>query len=123
MEQRELAGNLIITGIDEPCNNTETKKELIQIVAQSIPQIKEQEIQKIFRLGREHPERSRPIKVVTNEAHKMELLQNRKQLIEKKIYVNEELSKYKQEIFNCANKLKFQKIILGAWIYKSDVYI
>ena len=105
-------------------NSDENKETITTKIKQIIPELKESTIKHAYRIGKEGANKTRPIKIeLDNEECKTLFFQRKKILKEKNIFINDDITEYRREILNCANKLKLNKKINNCWIYKSCVFI
>ena len=130
LEYTRKENNILIDGIEEETN------EDIHFVATNFIKsklgidIKSYELTEAYRVGRRNPEKPRRILTrfsslgVKNAVYRQRLnLRNSDDPLTKKVFINEDLTKAKQEILYEARQLKKAKKIANAWTRDGQVYI
>src|SRR5436190_23258582 len=130
LKQNKLKKNVLIYGIKDKPDREKNRKNLIEDIKLEFPNLKEDDIEKIYKLGQPRTDNrrtgnnNRPIKIVMKkEEYKFQIFERRRELAKKGVYVNEEITNYRKYILNKALIMKKNNEIKNCWTFNGKIYV
>ncbi len=125
LEQTNKMNHLRIAGMDEE-QGEDVQSKVINIASNMRLTLKPNDISDVRRMGQLKPDKARDILVkFTSSSKREEFYRNRKLLRQrtKPVYVNEDLTQSRSQLFYEARRLRKQGQIFGAWSQQGNVLI
>ena len=128
LEQSSRKNNIRIVGLQEE-ENEDIKGKVITLARSKmrIQNIHHEDIEDICRLGRKHQGKTRDIRVTfTSNKKKNVFHQARKKIPydkEEPVYINEDLTQHRSELFYQARKMRRNNKLFGAWTQDGNVLV
>ncbi|KAK3106915.1 hypothetical protein FSP39_002893 [Pinctada imbricata] len=128
-EQFQKRNNIVITGLPESADETHDKldKSVLSLVSKIEANVPAPEIDRIFRVGKPSLGKTRPIVVrLTNFAAKKRIMKSRPELKKKgmkKVFINEDLTKPRQQLAYAARQGVKRNAIKKTWTDDGKVFI
>ncbi len=128
-EQMEYNHSLQIVGVPEGTDKADDTKQLIKISKELGIKMKSSDIENITRLGKKKDRKTRHLIIqLKDKSMREKLFEQRKKLVKdsnpkKNVYINDRLTKHRQNLLFAARKLVKSKKLFAAWSQQGNILI
>ncbi len=128
-EQMKYDRSLQIVGLPEVKDDVEESKQIIKISKELGIKVKSSDIEDITRLGKKKDHKRRNVIIkLKDKSVREKMFDQRKKLVKdsdpkKNIYINDQLTKYRQNLLFASRKLVKSKKLFAAWSQHGNVLI